>query len=146
MKIHFALGWMEKPGKLGFKLSAYEILFKEYVSRISKFNSCATGKIEAKPAGAKLWLCHTSKKAKLMSSEDLAKALQNLQNSGVKELIVAIGPADGFKEADVEKFHPDLLWSFGPATYPHELAAVMAAEQVYRAHSIIHRLPYHTGH
>jgi 23S rRNA (pseudouridine1915-N3)-methyltransferase len=31
-------------------------------------------------------------------------------------------------------------------TLPHELAAVVAAEQIYRAFTILHRQPYHSGH
>ena len=44
------------------------------------------------------------------------------------------------------KLRPDLLWSLGPMTLPHELAAIIAAEQIYRAFTILHHLPYHAGH
>jgi len=36
--------------------------------------------------------------------------------------------------------------AFGRITLPHELAAVVAAEQIYRALTILAGHPYHTGH
>lgn len=59
---------------------------------------------------------------------------------------IVIGGADGFREEELAKRNVDLRWSFGPMTLPHELAAVVAAEQLYRAWAQIKKLPYHDGH
>lgn len=147
MKVRFSLGWAGSDLRRSFKSAAACDLFTEYVSRIDHFGGCqAAGPVSAKKPGVRRWLCHTGKNARQLSSEALAEALQNLMNSGVKEWEICIGPADGFTAKDAEALQPDFLWSFGPMTYPHELAAVIAAEQVYRAYAILNRLPYHSGH
>ncbi len=146
MKIRFGLAWAPPNARKAFKSAQLGETFAEFVSRLDKFDGCEISKLEEKKPGAKLWLCHTAKNAKLLSSEELAAAVQNLRNSGVKELQIGIGSADGFSAADVARLAPDLLWSFGPMTYPHELAAVIAAEQMYRAYAILNNLPYHSGH
>ena len=147
MKIRFCLGWASSDIRKSFKSEAACGLFHEYTQRIDKFDHCRISNLDSeKKAGTRIWLCHTGKNAKALSSEALAGAIQNLRNSGTKELRVAVGPADGFSLETIENLKPDFLWSFGPMTYPHELAAVIAAEQIYRAYAIIHRLPYHAGH
>ena len=65
---------------------------------------------------------------------------------GTDLLDIIIGGPDGFSEAAIAAMRPALRWSLGPMTLPHELAAVVAAEQVYRAWSILTRNPYHLGH
>ncbi len=52
-----------------------------------------------------------------------------------------IGGADGFSSAFKKKSH--LLWSLSALTFPHGLARVLVAEQVYRAWTILNKHPYH---
>lgn len=147
MKVVFRLGWAKGDVRKSFKSSASYDLFSDYLGRTGHFDRCeAAGPASGKKPGTRRWLCHTGHTAKPLSSEALAEAVQGLRNSGVKEWEICVGPADGFTAADAKALEPDFLWSFGPMTYPHELAAVIAAEQVYRAYAIIHRLPYHGGH
>ena len=79
-----------------------------------------------------------------MSSETLAEWLGRQQDSGTQRLIFAIGPADGWS-GEARK-RANLLLSLGPMTLSHELAAVVLAEQVYRAFTILKGLPYHLKH
>ena len=150
MKIRFRLGWAsEKVRARDFKSSATFDLFQDYLGRIGHFTDCVASGLPrqfAKDASAHLWMCDTSPKAKPLSSEQLAKALEKLQLTGIKEVIILIGGPDGFTDEQRQSFKPELLWSFGPMTLPHELAAIVASEQVYRAFTILKGLPYHQGH
>jgi 23S rRNA (pseudouridine1915-N3)-methyltransferase len=152
MRIQFCLAWAKSGSPLhkAFKLSQAYSLFREYVERIASFVSCeVSGGREAgtlrKPA-TKVWICHRGAGAKMFSSEELAKEIEKLRLSGTKELHIVIGGPDGFSEKDLEMWNPDLKWSFGSLTFPHELAAVVASEQIYRALTILHYLPYHSCH
>lgn len=80
----------------------------------------------------------------LLTSTEFAGELTRRIDSGAQLLVVAIGPADGWSAA--ARARADLLLSFGRITLPHELAAVVAAEQIYRALTIRAKHPYHCGH
>ena len=149
MKIQFRLAWAKGDiARKHFKSEAAYDLFAEYLKRIGHFGpTSAIGfsmEKEEKPQ-AKLWLCHSSK-TKSLSSEELAQVLKWMIENGTRELQIVIGPSDGFENEDIARLKPDMLWSFGPLTLPHELAAVVATEQVYRAFTILKNLPYHSGH
>jgi 23S rRNA (pseudouridine1915-N3)-methyltransferase len=79
-----------------------------------------------------------------LTSEDLSATLGAFQDTGTQHLILAIGPADGWSPAALAR--ADRTLAFGRITLPHELAAVVAAEQVYRALTIRAGHPYHSGH
>ncbi len=55
-----------------------------------------------------------------------------------EETHLAIGPADGFP-----KGHNRKAISLSPMTFPHELAAVLLVEQLYRAFEISRGSAYH---
>jgi len=86
----------------------------------------------------------TDSRGKQLSSEELAASIARLRDSGTQQLILAIGPADGWSTAALKR--ADLTLAFGRITLPHELAAVVAAEQIYRALTILAGHPYHCGH
>ena len=83
-------------------------------------------------------------RGQLLSSEDLAATLGSFLDNGIQLLILAIGPADGW--SDVALGSATRTVAFGRMTLPHELAAVIAAEQLYRALTIRAGHPYHSGH
>lgn len=76
-----------------------------------------------------------------MSSEALADTLGHLDVDAVPRAAVLIGGADG--HADSLLAEMDAVWSFGPATFAHELALLVLVEQIYRAHTILANTPYH---
>ncbi|NCN27861.1 23S rRNA (pseudouridine(1915)-N(3))-methyltransferase RlmH [bacterium] len=149
MQITFVLCWGTKKVERQFHFSSCLELFLEYTSRLRKFIPCNV-KVTTPEAFAPLptdvnWCCHGHKGAMLPSSEELSAKVEMLMGSGVKNLNILIGPSDGFDETFLKRLHMT-TWSFGPLTLPHELAAVLASEQIYRALSIINRHPYHLGH
>ena len=79
-----------------------------------------------------------------ITSEELAATLGRAQDEGVQSLVLGIGPADGWSPAALALAKRTL--AFGRITLPHELAAVVAAEQIYRALTIRAGHPYHSGH
>jgi 23S rRNA (pseudouridine1915-N3)-methyltransferase len=74
----------------------------------------------------------------------LAATLGRAQDDGVQSVVLAIGPADGWSPAALAAATRTV--AFGRITLPHELAAVVAAEQIYRALTIRAGHPYHSGH
>jgi len=80
----------------------------------------------------------------MMSSRELAALAGEAGVAGVQQLVFAIGPADGWSAAG--RGAGDQRVSFGRVTLPHELARVVAAEQIYRALTILAGHPYHSGH
>jgi 23S rRNA (pseudouridine1915-N3)-methyltransferase len=79
-----------------------------------------------------------------VSSPELAALLSQIADGGTQTLVFAIGPADGWSSAARQR--ADKTIAFGRITLPHELAAVVAAEQLYRALTIRAGHPYHSGH
>ena len=80
-------------------------------------------------------------RGRALSSMQLARKLEEWRDGGKREARFSIGGAEG--HADSERGQADLLLSFGPATWPHLLARVMLAEQLFRATSILANHPYH---
>lgn len=58
-----------------------------------------------------------------------------------KRLVFVIGGAHGV--SDELKARADATWSLSKLVFPHELARLIVAEQLYRALTIEHNLPYH---
>ena len=95
--------------------------------------------IEAIPSGATV--IALDERGKTFSSPDFARMLATLRDQGASETIFLIGGADGHNKALRDR--ADRLLSFGPMVWPHMLARVMLAEQLYRAVSILSGSPYH---
>ncbi len=76
-----------------------------------------------------------------LKSREFAKLIEHQKDIGTKEIIFAIGGAEGHGEA--LKNRANQIISFGKLTWPHKLVRTMAAEQIYRAINIIAGTPYH---
>ena len=74
------------------------------------------------------------------TSAQLAKHIEQWQNSGTKELTFIVGGPNGVSAALAARAHK--RWSLSRLTLTHEMARVLLLEQLYRAFTIIHGLPY----
>ena len=76
----------------------------------------------------------------LVDSESLARRVSSWLDGGGRTVLV-IGGAEGLPRE--VKDRADWQWSLSPLTFPHEMALVLVAEQLYRAWAISHGHPYH---
>jgi 23S rRNA (pseudouridine1915-N3)-methyltransferase len=130
-----------------------DALVQEYGGRIARFAGfvAAGYATEEKllagetPAGrGRRVLVLLDSRGKAMSSDGFATWLRRQREDGAAILAFCIGPPDGW--SDAARHRADLLLSLGPMTLPHQLAAAVLAEQIYRAFTIIEGHPYHLGH
>ena len=75
------------------------------------------------------------------TSRGFAQKVAAWRDGGDRRLYLVIGGADGLSEAVLSAARDKL--AFGPQTWPHALARLMLAEQVYRAVTILGGSPYH---
>ncbi len=94
---------------------------------------------KAIPKGA--WFCVLTPEGSMQSSEELARTLKTVKNSGRSSACFLIGSSFGM---DPEiKAMADCKLSMSKMTFPHHLARVMVLEQLYRAESIQAGSKYH---
>ena len=91
------------------------------------------------PKGA--WFCVFTPEGKLLSSEEFAKTIKTVKNSGKSSACFLIGSSFGM--APRVKQRADFRLSMGPMTFPHHLARIMVLEQLYRAEAIQAGSKYH---
>jgi 23S rRNA (pseudouridine1915-N3)-methyltransferase len=70
----------------------------------------------------------------------LAAQVQGWESSGIKEVAFIVGGPQGVSREVASK--ADKRWSLSRLTLTHEMARVLLFEQLYRAYTIIHGLPY----
>ena len=80
-------------------------------------------------------------RGKTLGSDDFARRIGRWRDDGKAALNFVIGGADGLDPAFVGK--ADLMLSFSPLTWPHQLVRIMLCEQLYRATTILSGHPYH---
>jgi len=78
---------------------------------------------------------------KSFASRAFAGEIQRLRVRGTSRLALLVGGSDGW--SDAVRQQADLLWSLGPQTLQHELALLVALEQIYRAETLLAGRPYH---
>ncbi|ABQ61006.1 ribosomal RNA large subunit methyltransferase H [Brucella ovis IntaBari-2006-46-332] len=80
-------------------------------------------------------------RGKALGSEAFAAIVGRMRDDGKRQLIVAIGGPDGHDPA--LRSRADLVLALGELTWPHQIARILIAEQLYRAATILAGHPYH---
>jgi 23S rRNA (pseudouridine1915-N3)-methyltransferase len=123
----------------------------EYLARLRCFSSVETASIKpsdpiregrqllSRSAGC--FRLILDERGKGFTSRQFAAEIRKIEGNPRKICALVVGGAEGLSERVIES--ADLLWSLGPLTLQHELALVVALEQIYRAHTILTGLPYH---
>lgn len=78
---------------------------------------------------------------KNLTSPDFSRRLENWKDEGVPDVVFAIGGADGHGLELLAR--ADLKLALGAMTWPHQIARILLAEQIYRAMTILSGHPYH---
>lgn len=76
-----------------------------------------------------------------LSSRNFANSLSGWMDEGYTDICFLIGGADGHTQT--LRGNCQFLLSLGQMTWPHMLARVMLAEQLWRAQAILRKHPYH---
>ncbi len=130
------------------KQPAIAELTAEDLKRLSRYVSVENAELTSEASllkdAAKSTLVLLDARGKQLSSEELARFLNEHRNRGTQRLLFAVGPANGFSAQ--ARAAAAFQLSLGKMTFPHELARVMLLEQLYRAFTIIEGHPYHLGH
>lgn len=130
------------------KQRAARELADEYFGRVKRY--CSFEELEIKPSaklqraidkavdGAQVVALDPTGKA--LDSAGFARRLEGLASRGKGIVAFVIGGAEGLPQAAVDA--ADERWSLSALTFPHRLARVVLAEQLYRAMTIMRGEPY----
>lgn len=80
-------------------------------------------------------------KGKIFSSIEFSNYLQKKMNSGIKQLVLAIGGPYGFSAAVYQKATGKI--SLSKMTFSHQMIRLFVVEQIYRGFTILKNEPYH---
>ena len=133
------------------KLDFARLGIEEYASRLKAFAPVEMHFLKAGSPGAESTALLDRSKGMLrvvldergahIPSRELAHKITTWEMQGPRDFALLIGGADGHSEELRQA--AGWTWSLSHLTFQHELALVMALEQLYRAYTIKAGLPYH---
>ena len=128
----------QKTGRaLGFRaVSLTQIPFRDNAASLRKADETLAA--AARSAGLAVLL---DEKGEDWTSRQWALFMASQRDDGAGECAFLIGPPDG--HGPLARAAAGRAVRFGKATWPHLLARVMLAEQIYRAMGILSGSPYH---
>ena len=119
-------------------------LAADFVRRSSRYTQYEMREIDPRrfdlfarhPAARKIFLDPAGRR---LDSAEFVRIVEQAETTG-QDLVFLVGGHDGLPAE--WKPRADLLLSLSPMTFPHELARVMLAEQIYRAFTTLRGHPY----
>ena len=150
MKLRFI--W---PGKT--KDEHLRALLAEYLKRLQRFVRCevietrdfsGSDRARVEKESAALLAAITDSSLVMLldvdgsewNSEELAEQVRRWENDSVKEIAIVVGGQDGVSAEVTERAQKK--WLLSRLTLTHEMARVLAVEQIYRAYTINRGMPY----
>ena len=132
-------------------------LIEDYAERLSHFVRCEVTEIKERGRTDKTGIDNETKRISdalrsgsltvlqdpagaEWTSHELAAQVKSWEDNGVKEVAFVIGGPNGFGPELLAR--ADKRWSLSRLTLTHEMARVLLLEQLYRAYTIVHGLPY----
>ncbi|MEA3207636.1 MAG: rRNA (pseudouridine1915-N3)-methyltransferase [Chthoniobacter sp.] len=133
------------------KLEFARLGVEEYAARMKPFAPASIEYLKATSrAGESLALLERSKgmfrivldeRGLEVTSRAFAQKISEWEVHGPRDLALLIGGADG--HVDELRQAAGWLWSLSRLTLQHEMALIVALEQLYRAYTIKTGMPYH---
>jgi 23S rRNA (pseudouridine1915-N3)-methyltransferase len=119
-------------------------LAEDFLGRAARY--CPSEMREIRPERTDLWARHPAARkifldpaGKPMDSAAFARWMSRAEMEG-RDLLFLVGGHDGLPAGWAAR--ADVLLSLSTMTFPHELARVMLAEQIYRAFAALRGHPY----
>ncbi len=139
-----AAEYFERAAQLGRQAGITSLTVTEHSESRDKTIDLRKADEAARLLGACPAICYVialDERGKNLSSQEFADNLRRLIDQGTRDVAFLIGGPDGHAAAVYGR--AGLQLSFGKLTWPHRLARVMLAEQIYRAVTILVNHPYH---
>lgn len=124
--VEYTVEWVAET-RSGSRYSDDHAMEREALALLERLGSSARGATIALDRGGRLL--------------DSAALARELGRWAAPRATFVIGGPLGLHRRLIEAAHH--CWALGPLTFPHELARVLVAEQIYRALTIRRGLPYH---
>ncbi len=127
------------------RISGYDkiqiVEVKEFNQKTIKQNIYDEGTLLLQEITDKDFVITLEIKGKLLTSEELAEKIIEINNYHSTKIVFVIGGSNGLDERVIQRSNYHL--SFSKFTFPHQLMRLILTEQIYRALTIINHQEYH---
>lgn len=127
------------------RISGYDkiqiVEVKEFYQKTIKQNIYDEGTLLLQEISDKDFVITLEIKGKLLTSEELAEKIIEINNYHSTRIVFVIGGSNGLDDRVIQRSNYHL--SFSKFTFPHQLMRLILTEQIYRALTIINHQEYH---